>query len=109
MSPYTPPMMRPNLMLPILLAGFLCFSSTTARADDRASSLEQRLDQLVSDWWTPGANEPGAAVLVMVDGKPVLRKGYGSADIETGAKLAPDSIFLTGSITKQFTAVAVLQ
>src|SRR5439155_22314042 len=43
------------------------------------------------------------------DGKPVLRKAYGMADVGKGVKITPDMIFRIGSITKQFTSVAVLQ
>lgn len=39
----------------------------------------------------------------------LLRKGYGPADVESGAPITPDTRFEVGSITKQFTAVAVLR
>ena len=81
---------------------------SSARAEEPPLLLEQRLDRLVLDAY-PSATEPGAAVLVMVDGKPVLRKGYGMADVKKGVKVTPDMIFRIASITKQFTAVAVLQ
>ena len=81
---------------------------SSARAKDPALSLERRLDRLVLDYY-PSANGPGTAVLVMVDGKPVLRKGYGMADVKKGVKVTPGMIFRIASVTKQFTAVAVLQ
>lgn len=81
---------------------------SSARAEEPALLLEQRLDRLVLDYY-PSGTEPGTAVLVMVDGKPVLRKGYGMADVEKGVKVTPDMIFRIASVTKQFTAVAVLQ
>jgi CubicO group peptidase (beta-lactamase class C family) len=81
---------------------------SSTRAEEPALLLEQRLDRLVLDCY-PSATEPGTAVLVMVDGKPVLRKGYGMADVEKGVKVTPDMIFRIASVTKQFTAVAVLQ
>ncbi len=81
---------------------------SSARAEEPTLALEQRLDRLVLDRY-PSATEPGTAVLVMVDGKPALRKGYGMADVEKGVKVTPDMIFRIASITKQFTAVAVLQ
>jgi CubicO group peptidase (beta-lactamase class C family) len=80
---------------------------SSARAKEPALLLEQRLDRLVLDCY-PSATEPGTAVLVMVDGKPVLRKGYGMADVKKGVKVTPDMIFRIASVTKQFTAVAVL-
>ncbi|MGH9843739.1 MAG: serine hydrolase domain-containing protein, partial [Blastocatellia bacterium] len=54
------------------------------------------------------ANEPGAAAIVVKDGKVVFRKGYGMANMEFGIPIEPDMIFRIGSVTKQFTAVATL-
>ena len=54
------------------------------------------------------ASEPGAAVLVVKDGRVLLRKAYGTAVMEMGVPLRPEHVFRTGSITKQFTAVATL-
>jgi len=55
------------------------------------------------------ANEPGAAVLAMIDGKIILRKGYGMANLELGIPIKPEMVFRIGSITKQFTAVAIMK
>ena len=52
--------------------------------------------------------QPGAAAIVVKDGKVVLRKGYGMANLELGVAMAPDMVFELGSITKQFTAAAIL-
>lgn len=49
------------------------------------------------------------AVLVAVGGRPVLRRGVGLADRELGVAATPEMKFRIGSITKQFTATAVLQ
>jgi D-alanyl-D-alanine carboxypeptidase len=49
------------------------------------------------------------AVLVAVDGRPVLRRGVGLADRELGVAATPEMKFRIGSITKQFTATAILQ
>lgn len=54
------------------------------------------------------SDEPGAAVIVVRDGKVILRKGYGKANMELGVPIEPDMVFRTGSITKQFTAAAIL-
>ena len=47
-------------------------------------------------------------VLVDRDGKAILDKGYGSADLEWNIPNAPDTRFRLGSITKQFTAASIL-
>lgn len=78
-----------------------------ARAEAPAK-LEERLDAIVKDVYS-NESEPGAAVIVVIDGKPVLRKGYGIADMESGAQVTPEKIFRIASVTKQFTAVAILQ
>ena len=54
------------------------------------------------------AAEPGAAILVARDGQVLMRKAYGAASVELGVPLRPEHVFRLGSITKQFTAVAVL-
>ena len=54
------------------------------------------------------ASGPGAAVLVVQDGRPVLRKGYGMAELELGVPIAPDMVFRIGSTTKEFTSACVL-
>ncbi|HEX6085370.1 MAG TPA: serine hydrolase [Thermoanaerobaculia bacterium] len=72
-----------------------------------AQGLAERLDAIAAKHFK--ANEPGAAVLVSKGGTPLLRKGYGMADLELGTKMPADGVLRIGSITKQFTAVAVLQ
>lgn len=48
-------------------------------------------------------------VLVAHDGVPVFRQSYGMANYELSAPFAADTVFNVGSITKQFTAAAILQ
>lgn len=51
---------------------------------------------------------PGLEVAVVKDGRPVLVKSYGSANLEQHVPVSNDSVFRIGSVTKQFTAVALL-
>src|SRR6478736_3832738 len=51
---------------------------------------------------------PGCAVMVRHDGKVVLCRGYGVANLEHGARVAPQTVFQSGSIGKQFTAMAIM-
>ena len=48
------------------------------------------------------------AVLVAKDGRIVLQAGYGLADREKGSPVTPNTVFSIGSLTKQFTAAAIL-
>lgn len=52
---------------------------------------------------------PGCAVLVAKNGNIVYQKGFGKANLELDVPIIPESVFRIGSITKQFTAVAILQ
>jgi D-alanyl-D-alanine carboxypeptidase len=73
-----------------------------------ASMREQAeaIDALVQQAYRAG--EPGAAVIVVKEGQPLYRGAVGLAQVELGVPLAPEMIFRLASITKQFTAVAVL-
>ncbi len=55
------------------------------------------------------ANEPGASVIVVKKGQIIYKKGFGVADMELNIPVNPDMNFRLGSITKQFTAVCILQ
>jgi CubicO group peptidase (beta-lactamase class C family) len=77
------------------------FASTAVAADTPAL-----LDAIATSSYPPG--EPGAAVLVTKDGEVLLRKGYGLAELELSVPIEPDMVFRIGSVTKQFTAAAIL-
>src|SRR5271168_4155722 len=51
---------------------------------------------------------PGFAFAVCVGGDVVFAKGYGVADVATRQPVTPETRFAIGSLTKQFTAVAIL-
>lgn len=77
-----------------------------ADAPGGGKKLAKEIEAVMSEIYKPG--EPGAAIIIRRGGKTIFRKGYGLADLELGVKVEPDMIFRLGSITKQFTAVAVL-
>lgn len=51
---------------------------------------------------------PGCAILVRQNGKVVLSAGYGMANLEHGVRVTPQTVFQSGSMGKQFTAMAVM-
>ena len=51
---------------------------------------------------------PGVAVAVVSHGKVLLAKGYGFANLEHQVPVTPDTLFQSGSLGKQFTAMAVM-
>lgn len=66
---------------------------------------EKAVDDIFAKW---SSTTPGCAVGVAVGGKPVLAKAYGMADLEHDVRNTPDTIFEAGSLSKQFTAMAIM-
>lgn len=97
------PVFRPVLLLLLLLAPPAVTAAATPATDARVA----RIDQLLAE--TYAAGEPGAAVLVEKDGEILLRKGYGLANLELEVPIRPEMVFRVGSVTKQFTAIAILE
>ena len=81
-------------------------SGALAQAPDN-KNLAAAIDKAAAAAIASGES-PGLEVAVVKNGKPVLVKGYGSADLEQHVPVANTSIFRVGSVTKQFTAVALL-
>jgi len=57
--------------------------------------------------WSQG-DTPGAAVIVIQNGKVVHEKGYGLADLKTKERISSQTVFDIGSVAKPFTAMAVM-
>jgi CubicO group peptidase (beta-lactamase class C family) len=55
-----------------------------------------------------GLDRPGAAVAVVHDGRIVLERGYGSAQLEYGVPITPATVFHVASVSKQFATFAVV-
>lgn len=99
---------RPALLAAVLIAALVAVPSA-ARAqhiigarDARAlaaDSVFQRFDR---------TDSPGCALGVYQDGKVLYARGYGMASLQHGVSLSPRSVLDVGSISKQFTAMAIL-
>lgn len=66
----------------------------------------QEIDAILSKYFKQ--EEPGAAVIVSRRGAILFRKAYGLANTETNVPLRPELPLRTGSVTKQFTAAAIM-
>lgn len=86
------------------LAATLLLSLPAAWATE-SGAQEQQVDALFAKWAKPDA--PGAAIEIIRDGKVVLRKGYGMADVEHAAPNTPATAYHVASMSKQFTAFAI--
>ena len=72
-----------------------------------AANVSTQVDQFV-DAEMKAQQIPGVSLAVVKDGNPVLVKGYGLANVEHNVAVKPETIFQTGSVGKQFTAMAVM-
>jgi CubicO group peptidase (beta-lactamase class C family) len=70
-------------------------------------SVEQFLDARLLE--ATQGESPGVAILVARDGAIVFKRGYGYANLEHGISITPETKFRIGSVTKQFTAAAILR
>jgi D-alanyl-D-alanine carboxypeptidase len=68
--------------------------------------LASRIDASIAPAFQ--ADAPGATVIVVKDGKTVLRRAYGMADTAKQVKMTPEMVLRLGSITKQFTSTGIL-
>ena len=84
--------------------------ASAVHAESVSASVDQalaaRIDALVAPLYQ--AKEPGATLIVVKDGKTLLRRAYGMADVAGKVPMRPEATLRLGSITKQFTAVAIM-
>jgi len=91
----------------LALFAILAASPGPVRALDMpaaAAAIDQAARSAIANQETPGLQ-----VAVYKDGAPLLVKSYGLANLELNVPVSNDSAFRIGSVTKQFTAVALLQ
>ncbi len=91
----------------------LAISVNPIVAAEVAAAQAEPVDEIATDLdvlfaFAYPEDAPGAAVIVVRDGETLLRAGYGMANLELGVAIEPDMVFRIGSVTKQFTAVALL-
>ncbi len=91
---------------PLLLwAGAFIFLNSTSplAAVYPRTPLTDRVDALFAGWDRAGS--PGAALGIIRDGRLIYARGYGMANLEYDVPITPQSVFRTGSVGKQFTAI----
>ncbi len=71
------------------------------------NSQMEKMDKLFAKYNHPDL--PGAAVMVIKNGKVIFSKGYGLANVEKSIPVTDSTDFRLASVTKQFTAACILQ
>lgn len=100
-----------KFLIAALVGAFACAFSVTAQAAEEekpepAATLEE-LDKRLAETFTK-AKVPGVSVTIIEGGQIVLTKGYGFADLKAKKPVTPETVFRAGSISKSFTAIAVM-
>jgi CubicO group peptidase (beta-lactamase class C family) len=64
------------------------------------------IDALLAEYTGPAV--PGASVIVIQEGRVILRRAYGMADVERHVAATPETDYRLASVSKQFTAMAIM-
>lgn len=73
-------------------------------AQSPEEAIERRVDSLFAKY---NSDTPGVTVAVVKGGEIIFRKGYGMANLEYDIPVSPQTVFLVGSVSKQFTAFSI--
>lgn len=86
---------------------FLCLVCSLFNPVTGICQDERTFDSLLTASLKTGG--PGAVVLIAKDTEVLYRKAFGKANLELDVDMQPDHVFRLGSVTKQFTACAILR
>lgn len=86
------------------LLSISCVTTINAQLPD---SLKTKVNDLFSEY--NNTNSPGCALLISQDGKILYETYYGMSNMEYNLAIGPDSKFHVASVSKQFTASAIIK
>ncbi len=98
-------------VLAVVAGALLAMAPRTSHAGGADQQSLQAKSQQVDALFAPvvGKEAPGATVVVIQNGRILCQQAYGFANLELGVPNTPQTKFRLASITKQFTAAAILQ
>ncbi len=99
-----------NRLLTALLAAFVanCLSLSPASADPESRTRIELATDAFAQTMLDERQTPGLVIGVARGGEPLVIRGYGVANLEHGVPVSENTVFRIGSVTKQFTAAAIL-
>src|ERR1700751_1310744 len=97
----------PKFMKPISIFLFCILFCVSSGAQKISKSDELFIDSIMNANYP--AHDPGAVIVVAKNGEPIFRKAYGMASLELNIPNKPENVFRIASMSKQFTAVCILQ
>jgi len=89
-------------------AALLTFALSSAAGAQDTRALVHYIDS-VSNAAVSEKRTAGVSVAVVKNGRTVLAKGYGFADLENDVPATPETVYRIGSVTKQFTSAAIMK
>jgi len=89
-----------------LLATGLATAALSAQSTSMDGALSARVDSVFGRFTAMGS--PGCALGVVQEGRLDYARGYGLASVEHGVPITPTTVFDIGSVSKQFTAMAIV-
>lgn len=90
----------------VALATCVLTSMAYAQRGAPTDTTTRIVDRVFDAWRT--TDSPGCALGVARNGRVIYERGYGMANLETGTPITPSSIFHVASVSKQFTAMAIM-
>lgn len=96
--------MKTRIILIFSIVCQFCFSQKNGL---KTQNMAARIDSIILTGFG-SKNEPGGVFMVAKNGKTIYRKAFGKANLELNTDMTPDQVFQIGSMTKQFTAIAIL-
>lgn len=89
----------------LLVTSVFAFSQSSPSGVASVPDPASEIDKLFMQWNSP--DSPGAAVVVVKDGKVLHQNTYGSASLEFGAPVTASTVFDVASVSKQFAGLAI--
>jgi len=90
----------------ILMSSIALVLPVAAQRSSSQATLTTQADRIFAQY--NSTHTPGCAVGVRQEGRDLLLRGYGMAELETQTPITVNTIFESGSVAKQFTAMAIL-
>ena len=101
-SPSAFDLMSARLLIVLASLSFLLIACAAPKKADP----DKLVDEIFAAWNKPGT--PGASIAVIEHGNLVFNKGYGIANLEYDIPITPETVFHVASVSKQFTAMAIV-
>jgi CubicO group peptidase (beta-lactamase class C family) len=95
-----------NLVKNYVFACLLSISVSSAFSQSLPVSIQKKVDSVFAPWNSTGS--PGCTIGIIRNDSLIYAKGYGMSNLEYGIINTPETIFHMASVSKQFTAYAIV-